>query len=78
MKQIADRINTEFTCETHKLIFWFDDNGDFAEDIDSLALNVAKVYHLQPDNQFYTKYFPERVDTATSDLIYVPFPQSGY
>lgn len=75
LKQIEDRLNAEFAGDIRKLIFWYDDNGDFAEDIDSLVLTGAKVYHLQPDNQFYTKYFLERVDTATSYLIYAPFPK---
>ncbi len=75
LKQIEDRLNSEFAGDIRKLIFWYDDNGDFAEDIDSLNLAGAKVYHLQPDNQFYTKYFLERVDTTTSYLIYAPFPK---
>lgn len=75
LKQIEDRLNAEFAGDVRKLIFWYDDNGDFAGDIDSLALTGAKVYHLQPDNQFYTKYFLERVDTSNSYLIYAPFPK---
>lgn len=75
LKQITDKLNAEFTGDIRKLIFWYDDNGDFAEDIDTLTLTGAKVYHLQPDNQFYTKYFLERVDTTTSYLIYAPFPK---
>lgn len=74
-KQIEDRLNAELAGDIRKLIFWYDDNGDFAEDVDSLTLTGAKVYHLQPDNQFYTKYFLERVDTTTSYLIYAPFPK---
>ena len=45
LKQITDRLNAEFAGDIRKLIFWYDDNGDFAEDIDSLALTGAKVYH---------------------------------
>jgi len=75
LRQIEDRLNAEFAGDTRKLIFWYDDNGGFAEDIDSLHLTGAKVYHLQPDNQFYTKYFLERVDTTTNYLIYAPFPK---
>jgi len=73
LKQIEDRLNAEFAGDIRKLIFWYDDNGDFAEDVDSLALAGAKVYHLRSDNQFYTKYFLERLDTETSYLIYAPF-----
>ena len=75
LNQIVDRLNREFTGDTRKLVFWYDDNGDFAEDVDSVELENAKVYRLAPDNQFYTKYFLERQDTTTNYLIYAPFPK---
>lgn len=72
-KQITDKLNEEFTGENRKLIFWYDANGEFVDDVDSLELVNAKVYHLQPDNQFMTKYFLERQDTENNYLIYAPF-----
>lgn len=75
LKQIIDRLNKEFTGETRKLVFWYDDKAEFAEDIESVELQNAKIYRLEPDNQFYTKYFLERVDVKTNYLIYAPFPK---
>ena len=75
LKQIIDRLNAEFAGEARKLVFWYDDNADFTEDMDSVELKNAKVYRLEKDNQFYTKYFLERVDTETNYLIYAPFPK---
>lgn len=75
LKQIIDRLNMEFTGDTRKLVFWYDDNGEFAEDMKDIELENARVYYLEQDNQFYTKYFLERVDTATNYLIYAPFPK---
>ena len=75
LKQIIDRLNEEFTGDTRKLVFWYDDKGEFVEDMASVELENAKVYFLQPDNQFYTKYFLERVDLTTNYLIYAPFPK---
>lgn len=75
LKQIIDRLNTEFMGETRKLVFWYDDNAEFAEDMETMELQNAKVYKLERDNQFYTKYFLERVDTETNYLIYAPFPK---
>ncbi len=75
LKQIIDRLNAEFTGETRKLVFWYDDKAEFAEDMETVELQNAKIYYLQPDNQFYTKYFLERVDKATNYLIYAPFPK---
>lgn len=75
LKQIIDRLNAEFTGETRKLVFWYDDKAEFAEDMETVELQNAKIYYLQPDNQFYTKYFLERVDKTTNYLIYAPFPK---
>ena len=55
LKQIIDRLNAEFTGDTRKMVFWYDDKGEFAEDMDNVELANAKVYRLQPENQFYTK-----------------------
>lgn len=73
LKQITDKLNSEFAGEVRKLVFWYDANGEFVEDVDALPLENAKVLHLAPDNQFQTKYFLECVDTTTSYLVYAPF-----
>ncbi|MGM0882442.1 MAG: BREX-1 system phosphatase PglZ type A [Bacillota bacterium] len=73
LKQIADKLNAEFAGDTRKLVFWYDDKAEFADDIATLELSNAKVYNLESDNQFYTKYFLERLDRTTNYLIYAPF-----
>lgn len=75
LTQIINRLNEEFTGDTRKLVFWYDDNGEFVEDMQNVMLDNAKVYFLQPDNQFATKLFLERTDTTTNYLIYAPFPK---
>ena len=77
LKQIIDKLNMEFTGESRKLVFWYDEKGEFAEDISEIQIQLAyaKVYRLKPDNQLYTKYFLEKVDTTTNYLIYAPFPK---
>ena len=73
LKQITDKLNSEFTGEVRKLVFWYDANAEFVDDVDTIDLVNAKVLHLEPDNQFYTKYFLECVDTTTNYLVYAPF-----
>lgn len=75
LKQIVNKLNEEFKGDTRKLVFWYDDKGDFSEDINSIELENAKIYLLEKDNQFYTKYFFEKVDTTTNYLVYAPFPK---
>lgn len=72
LKQITDKLNSEFASDVRKLVFWYDANAEFQEDIDSIELENAKVLHLEPDNQFYIKYFLEREDTTTNYLVYAP------
>ena len=73
LKQITDKLNSEFTGEVLKLVFWYDANAEFVDDVDTMDLLNAKVLHVEPDNQFYTKYFLECVDTTTNYLVYAPF-----
>lgn len=73
LKQITDKLNSEFTGEVRKLVFWYDANAEFVDDVDTMELVNAKVLHLEPDNQFYIKYFLECEDTTTNYLVYAPF-----
>ena len=57
IKQIIDRLNVRFTGDTRKLVFWYDDNGEFVEDMQNVTLDNAKIHFLQPDNQFATSSF---------------------
>ena len=78
LKQITDKLNSEFTGEVRKLVFWYDANAEFVDDVDTMDLVNAKVLHLEPDNQFYTKYFLECVDTTTNYLVYAPFAKPAF
>ena len=75
LKQITDKLNEEFSGAGRRLVFWYDAEAEFAEDVDSLSLTNAGILHLEKDNQFYIKYFLERQDTTTNYLIYAPFPK---
>ena len=55
LKQIVDKLNTEFSGDTRKLVFWYDEKGEFAEDIDRIELTNAKVYKLEQGSG--VKYF---------------------
>ena len=55
IKQIIDRLNAEFTGDTRKLVFWYDANADFADEISNLKLDNAKVLVMEPNCQFRTK-----------------------
>jgi len=73
LKQIIDKLNSEFSSDVRRLVFWYDANAEFVSDIDTLELENAKILKLERDNQFQTKYFLERKDTKNNYLIYAPF-----
>jgi uncharacterized protein (TIGR02687 family) len=75
LNQITDRLNEEFAGDGRRLVFWYDDNADFVEDIDSLQLHNAKILKMTRNAQFKTKYLLERQDRTTNYLIYAPFPK---
>ena len=75
LKQIEDKLNSEFTGDSRKLVFWYDDNGEFVEDVKNLKLENAKIHYLTSTNLFKTKLLLVREDTENNYLIYAPFPK---
>ena len=73
LKQIIDKLNDEFKGDNRKLVFWYDKNAEFQDDIDTMEFENAKILRLKKDNQFYVKHFLECEDTKTNYLIYAPF-----
>ena len=55
------------------IIFWYDDNGEFEDQIDTLELSNAKLLKLDGQNYFYVKYLLEKQDTKSNYLVYAPF-----
>lgn len=58
--------------KTRNLVFWYDDEGEFAEDIGELRLDNAKILKLDSNNSFYIKYLLEKEDTESNYLLYSP------
>lgn len=74
VQQIEEKLNQLFPdYGRRKIIFWFDPNQDFLEEIDSLVIQNAKIYHLENDAQFKAKRLLEFEDTESNYLVYAPF-----
>jgi uncharacterized protein (TIGR02687 family) len=60
-----------------RLIFWYDDKGDFQEDLNEIGEELSAidviVYELKQNEQFRTKYMLEREHPKQKYLIYAPF-----
>lgn len=55
LNQIEEKLIKEFAGSGRRLVFWYDDKADFAEEVDNLKLKNAKLYHLTPNNQLLMK-----------------------
>ena len=75
LKQVVDRLNGEFAGDSRRIVFWYDDNGDFAEEIGEIQLEHAKILLLDGHNQFATKLIIEREDVKSNYLVYAPYPE---
>lgn len=74
LTRVSDALNDYFSQgETRKIVFWYDPERGFAEDLANLALAGAKLHILTPDNQFLTKHLLERQDPQSNYLCYAPF-----
>lgn len=52
------------------IVFWYDSNEDFAEDIDELNIENVKIIKLTNNNAFWSKYHIEKEDTTSNILVY--------
>lgn len=56
-----------------RIIFWYDEDKEFQDKLDSITLNNAKIVALNGHNSFAVKKLLNVDDIENSYLIYVPF-----
>lgn len=75
-KILEENLNKESSDERNRnIIFWYDEESEFVEDIKDLRIENAKIIHLTENNSFYIKYLLEKEDTESNYLIYSPKPK---
>ena len=74
---IQEQLNTKFSKRDTRIIFWFDDKGEYEDEISELQLNNAKLHILDRTNWFYSKWLLNESDTEGKYLVYAPFPKPG-
>lgn len=75
LQNIQDQLNTEFARLDTILIFWFDDKGEYEDEVSELQLDHAKLHILDGTNWFYSKWLLNESDTESKYLVYAPFPK---
>ena len=73
LQNIQDQLNTEFSKSDTRIIFWFDDKGEYEDEVSELQLNNAKLHILDGTNWFYSKWLLNESDTESKYLVYAPF-----
>ena len=75
LQNIQDQLNTEFAKSGTRIIFWFDDKGEYEDEVSELQLDNAQLYILDGTNWFYSKWLLNESDTESKYLVYAPFPK---
>ena len=73
LQNIQEQLNTEFAKESTRIIFWFDDKGEYEDEVAELCLNNAKLHALDGANWLYTKWLLHEQDIEGKYLVYAPF-----
>lgn len=76
--KIIQELNQRFAAPLpefykRRIIFWYDEDGEFRERLDEVALNNAKLVVLTGTNNFAVKKLLSVDDTTNNYLVYCPF-----
>lgn len=75
-KILDDNLNKEISYgRKRNIVFWYDADGEFKDDIGDLTIENSKIIHLNDNNRFYIKYLLEKEDIESNYLIYSPNPK---
>ena len=73
---VEESLNHLFKAKISRtMVFWFDEDQDFIDEVDDINLEGVKVYHLSEDNWIESKYLFEISEPDTNFLVYAPFKQ---
>ena len=76
LNDIEIKLNEIFNNAYHRqIIFWYDENQEFSEEIENIKLENAELYILKEDNWIYTKFYIESENKNKNFLVYAPFTQ---
>ena len=75
LQNIQDQLNTEFSKSDTRIIFWFDDKGEYEDEVLEIQLDNAKLHILDGTNWLYSKWLLNESDIESKYLVYAPFPK---
>ena len=75
IQNIKSQLDIMFAKVNTRFVFWFDDKGEYEDEVSELQLNNAKLHILNGTNWFYSKWLLNESDTEGKYLVYAPFPK---
>ena len=69
LQNIQDQLNTEFAKSKTRIIFWFDDKGEYEDEVSELQLGDVKLHILDGTNWLYSKYLLNNLYQATIQRV---------
>ena len=73
LQNIQEQLNTEFAKSETRIIFWFDDKGEYVDEVSELQLGDVKLHILDGTNWLYSKYLLNEEDRESKYLVYAAF-----
>lgn len=75
LQNIQEQLNTELSKQDVRLVFWFDDKGEYEDEVQELQLDTATLHVLDGTNWFHTKWLLNESEPDKKYLVYAPFPK---
>ena len=73
-QEIQDKLNALLTGDKRKVVFWYDDDAAYAEEVDNLQLGEnCKLWKLTKGNHFATKLQIEEREPDVNFIVYATF-----
>jgi uncharacterized protein (TIGR02687 family) len=74
LQEIKNKIDILLSGTDRKIVFWYDEDASYQEDIGNLILSEEnKIHTLTENNWFETKLLLEERDIESNYLVYAPF-----
>ena len=73
-QEIQDKLNALLSGDERRIVFWYDDDASYAEEVDYFELaEGSRLFKLTGGNTFAAKLLIEEQEPETSFLVYAPF-----
>jgi len=73
--QLLESLRRIFEQEDQRIVFWYDGDREFEDDIVELKLDGVRVIRLDQIGAMELKVLLELEDLSGKHLIYAPFPE---